>query len=104
MAQQKKFYLGTMRLQVLSLALLNGLRIRSGIAVSCGVGRRCSSDLALLWLWHWPAAIPLIRSLAWVPPYAVGAALKGQKKKENEKITYGSVRRGAVVNESDQEP
>ena len=27
------------------------LGLRSGIALSCGVGRRCSSDPALLWLW-----------------------------------------------------
>ena len=25
---------------------------RSGIVVSCGVGHRPGSDLALLWLWH----------------------------------------------------
>ena len=48
----------------------------SGIAVSCGVGRKHSSDLAWLWLWLWcrPAATALIRLLAWEPPYA---ALKG---------------------------
>ena len=33
-----------MKMQVWSLASL--------IAVSCGVGQRCSSDVALLWLWH----------------------------------------------------
>ena len=38
--------------------------------MSCGVGRRCGSDLALLWLWCRPA---------WEPPYAMGAALKRQK-------------------------
>ena len=32
----------------------------SGVAVSCGVGRRCSSDPALLWLWHRLAATALI--------------------------------------------
>ena len=32
----------------------------SSVAVSCGVGRRCSSDLVLLWLWHRPAAVALI--------------------------------------------
>jgi len=47
-AQQKRICLGTMRLWVRSLASLSGLR--TGIAVSCGVGRRRSSDLALLWL------------------------------------------------------
>ena len=48
--------------------------------MSCGVGRRGSSDLALLWWWHWPATAASIRPLAWEPPYAVGVALKRQKK------------------------
>ena len=51
--------------------------------MSCGVGRRCSSDLALLWLWHRPAAIAPIRPLAWEPPFALGVALKIKKKKRN---------------------
>ena len=51
----------------------------SGIAVSCGVGRRHGLDPMLLWLWHRPVAIALIRPLAWEPPYAVGSALKRQK-------------------------
>ena len=52
--------------------------------MSCGVGRRCGLDLALLWLWHRPAATALIQPLAWEPPYAADAALKGQKdKKQN---------------------
>ena len=52
--------------------------------MSCGVGRRCGLDPALLWLWHRPAATALIQPLAWEPPYAAGAALemaKRQKKK-----------------------
>ena len=48
--------------------------------MSCGVGHRHGSDLALLWLWHRPAAVALIGPLAWEHPYAVGAALK---KKQN---------------------
>ena len=36
---------GSVRMQVRSLASLNGLRIPS-----CGVSPRCGSDLALLWL------------------------------------------------------
>ena len=47
--------------------------------MSSGVGCRCGSDLALLWLWYRPAATAPIRSLAWEPPYDVGAALKRQK-------------------------
>ena len=47
--------------------------------MSCGVGRRCGSDLAFLWLWYRLVATALIRPLAWEPPYALGSALKGQK-------------------------
>ena len=68
-----------MRLQVRSLASLSGLRTQC--SVSCGVGHRCSSDPALLWLWRRPAAAALIRPLAWEPPYAVGAAQEMAKKK-----------------------
>ena len=52
--------------------------------MSCGVGRRHSLDLVLmwLWLWLWLEAVALIRLLAWEPPYATGAALKGQKTKK----------------------
>ena len=35
----------------------------------------------LLWLWHRPAAVALIRPLAWEPPYAAGAPLRRQKNK-----------------------
>ena len=73
MVQRKRIRLGTMRLWVRFLALLSGLRVC--VAMSCGVGRRCSSDPALLWLWCRPvAATALIGHLAWEPPYAAGAA------------------------------
>ena len=63
--------------------------------MSCGVGCRCSSDPALLWLWRKLAATTPIRALAWEPPYAAGAALemaksqkqKKKKKKKKKKIT-----------------
>ena len=42
--------------------------------LSCGVGRRCSSDPALLWLWHRLAAVAPITPLAWEPPCAAGVA------------------------------
>ena len=48
--------------------------------MSCGVGHRCGSDLALLWLWPRSAATAPIGPLAWEPPYTVGAALKRTKK------------------------
>ena len=53
--------------------------------MSCGVGRRRGSDLALLWLWRKLAAIAPIRPLAWEPPYALGVALKRQKTKKRKK-------------------
>ena len=55
--------------------------------MSCGVGRRGGLDPILLWLWRRPAAIALIRPLAWEPPYATGVALEKAKrqKKKNEK-------------------
>ena len=51
--------------------------------MSCGVGRRCGSDPALLWLWLWhrPAATATVQPLAWEPPYAMRVALKRQKTK-----------------------
>ena len=52
--------------------------------MSCGVGCRRGSDPVLLWLWHRLVATALIGSLAWEPPYAMGAAqemAKRQKKK-----------------------
>ena len=52
--------------------------------MSCGAGRRCGSDLALLWLWYRLAAVALIRPLVWEPPCAASAALKRQKKKKKE--------------------
>ena len=70
--------LASMRTQVRSLAPLSGLRIR--IAMSCSVGRRCGSDLALLRLWCRPAAGGLIGPLAWERPYAAGVALKREKE------------------------
>ena len=71
MVHQKRIQLGTMKLWVRSPALLSLL----SIAMSCGVDRRCGSDLALLWLWHKLAAAAPIRLLAWEPPYASGEAL-----------------------------
>ena len=53
--------------------------------MSCGLGRRRGSDPELLWLWCRPAATAPIRPLAWEPPYAADAALKGQKTKDREK-------------------
>ena len=51
------------------------------IMVSGGVGRRCSLDFVLLWLWYRPAAIALIQPLAQELPYAIGVALRKKKRK-----------------------
>ena len=58
--------------------------------MSCGVGHRRGSDLALLWLWlcRRPAAAAPIRPLTWEPPYAEGAALKSKKENKHYVITY----------------
>ena len=50
--------------------------------MSCEVGHKYGSDLLLLWLCCRTAATAPIRPLAWELPYAVGVALKSQKKKK----------------------
>ena len=52
--------------------------------MSCGVGRRHSSDMALLWQWRRPAATAPIRPLAWELPCTMGVALKRQKRQKNK--------------------
>ena len=47
--------------------------------MSCGVGRRLGSGLALLWLWYRLADTALIQPLAWEPLYAMSVALKDKK-------------------------
>ena len=62
--------------------------------MSYGVGRRCTLDLMLLWLWCRLEATALIRPLAWEPPYATGAALKRHTQKNlsvNEKSLKQSI-------------
>ena len=49
--------------------------------MTCGVGCRHGSDPVLLWLWHRPAAVSLIRLLAWEPLYVADAALKKKRNK-----------------------
>ena len=50
--------------------------------MSCGVGHRRGSDLALLWLWPRLAATAPIRPLAWEPPCAAGAAQEMAKRQK----------------------
>ena len=56
--------------------------------MSCGVGRRCSSDPALLWPWCRPEAVAPTGPLAWEPPYDLGVALKSKKKKKEIELPY----------------
>mgnify|MGYP001354307167 CR=1 FL=1 len=68
------------------LSLTHSVGKGSNIAKSCSVGCRCSSDLALLWLWCRPIAAALIRSLAWELPYVAGVAVKIKYKYKNVHI------------------
>ena len=53
--------------------------------MSCGVGRRRSSDLVWLWLCRRSAAAAPIEPLAWEPSYAISAAPKIERKKKKER-------------------
>ena len=80
-----------MRLQVQSLALFSGLRIRRCHELWC----RSQTQLGS----HRLAAVAPIRPLAWEPPYAAGVALekaKRQKKKKNESTKY-TLRPGFIL-------
>ena len=69
--------------------------------MSCGVGRRCGADLALLWLRRRPAAVILIRRLAWESLYAAGVALK--KKAKKKKRQFRDQQEGACTSEDNRE-
>ena len=59
----------------------------------------CVEDMAQIWRWLWlgrgPAAVAPIRPLAWEPPYAMGVALKKDKRQTNKQtkkliwVTFG---------------
>ena len=51
--------------------------------MSCGVGCRCSSNLALLWLWHRPADAAPIQL-----PYAMGVPPPKKERSQTEKDKY----------------
>ena len=55
--------------------------------MSWGICCRGGSDPELLWQWCRLVAIAPIGPLAWEPPYATGAALKGQNKQRKPKKT-----------------
>ena len=57
------------------------------ISVSCYIGRKCSSDPALLWLWRTLASTAPIWPLSWESHYALCVALKTKRQKKKKKIS-----------------
>ena len=53
----------------------------SDVNVNCGIGCRCSLDLALLRPWGKPVVAAQIGLLPWELPYASSAAEKNKGKK-----------------------
>ena len=51
--------------------------------MSYGVGCRCGSGAALLWLWRRPVPTALIHPLAWEYSHATEAALEMAKRQNN---------------------
>ena len=80
---RKQIWLVTMRLRVGSLASISGLRIQRCCELWHRLQTWLGADVSVAM--YRPAAITLIRPLAWEPPYATGAALKSKKKKKKEK-------------------
>ena len=50
-------------------------------------------------LWYRPAAPASIRPLAWEPPYASGAVLKGQNKTEKNPFVHSGIQYKGKVRE-----
>ena len=59
--------------------------------MSCGVGRRCGSDPALLLLWCRPAATAPIRPLAWESARVWPSQDKKTKEKRKKKGVVGGL-------------
>ena len=77
--------IGTMRLQIRSLASLSGLRIWHCHELWCWSQTWLGSGIAVAW--HRPLAIAPITPLAWEPPYAAGATLE-KEKRQKKKIVF----------------
>ena len=71
--------------------------------MSCGVGCRCGSDLALPWLWCRREATAPIRPVAWEPPYAVGVALKERKTNKQTNKTRPKKRNEVLAPDQDRD-
>ena len=72
-----------MRLRVRSLASLSGSRIRRYRELWCGLQTRLGSHIAVAVVQA--GGYSSDSTLAWEPPYALGAALKSKKQKEKKK-------------------
>ena len=64
-----------------SLVSLSGLRIRHCHELRCGSKTRLGSGVAVAVVYL--AAIAPIGTLAWAPPYAMGAALTQKQKQKS---------------------
>ena len=63
-----------------------------------GVGCKCSSDPALLWLWCRLVAAAPTGPLAWEPPCAKGAALEMEKRqKKNLAKLAGEIDKSTII-------
>ena len=62
--------------------------------MSCGVGRRRSSDPTLLWLWRRLVTATLTHPLARQLPYATGVVMKRKMKKRKKKELSRKERNG----------
>ena len=71
-----------MRTQVRSWASLIGLKIWHCYELWYKLQMWLGCDVAVVW--HSLAAIALIQPLAWKCPYAMGAALKREEKKQQQ--------------------
>ena len=56
--------------------------------MSCGIGRRHSSDPKLLWLWCRLAAAAPIQPIAWELQIAMGAPLHPKKRKSKNRSSH----------------
>ena len=69
----------------------------SSTTSSCSAGRRCSLDLALLWLWGRPATAALIRPLAWDLPHAPQKKEKESDMRADVGVNVGCSVTGGVI-------
>ena len=69
----------------------------SGITLSCGVGHRQGSDLALLGLGCRPATAALVGPLAFELPYAAGEVLKKREREKRKKTKTKNLTHTATI-------